>query len=174
MRLWKTTVALVLFCLIFLFIASSVKLARATNNDDDEGFQNMADIQRLIQQLQGASGQLGELKAYEDWIGWIYTNPQTSTLAFNDFKSRVFQPNCKFRDDWSTRLPPGKLRPNPAANAQLANTAYRTFLGCLAKGNAKCTALLDDVKQRFMEPDCNFLNPADPASYSQNVSEVFK
>jgi hypothetical protein len=171
MRLWKTTVTLVLAYIGLLFIASIFKTERVNEKD---GFQNLGDIQQLIQQIQGASGQLGETKAYNDWIGWLYTRPQTATTVLNDFKSRVFQPNCRFRNDWSTRLPPGKLRPNPAANAQLANTAYRTFLGCLAKGDTKCTVLLDDARQRFMDSDCNFLNPTDPGTYSRNVPEVFK
>jgi hypothetical protein len=166
MRLWKTTIILVVFCLVFLYIASAVKA--------NEGFQDITDIQQLIQQIQGASGQLGEEKAYNDWIGWIYTNPQTATMALNDFKKRIFQPSCEFRNDWSSNLPPGKQRPNPAQTPQLANTAYRTYLGCLAKGNQSCTALLDDARMRFMKPGCNFLNPSDVSTYNQNVSEVFK
>jgi hypothetical protein len=167
MRLWKTAVALVLFCIVLLYVASKT-------TPKSEGFEDIADIQQFIQQIQSASGQLGETKTYDDWIGWLYTHPEGAAKALNDFKMRVFKPECKFRNDWSSNLPAGKLRPNPAKTAQLANIAYRSYLDCLAKRNSNCILLLGDARERFMQPDCDFLNPSDVSSYNRDVTEVFK
>lgn len=127
----------------------------------------------MLAEFQRASGALGKQNAFGDWVGWLYAHPQTSGAPLNDFKSRVFQPNCKFKRDWATNLPPGLNRPIPAGNKNLAMVAYRTFMGCLAEGNSECIQQLDEARRRFMEPNCAFLNPKDTRTYTKDIPEVF-
>lgn len=154
---------------VFVIISACYILSKRSVIEPYQEF----DIQQFIKQIQQASGQLGKEKAYDDWIGWLYTHVETSGKPLDDFKKRVFQPSCKFRRTWATELPPGMVRPFPAKTKELANIAYRTFLTCLAEGNQHCLNQLEDARQRFMEPNCNFLNPRDTSSYAKDVQEVF-
>jgi hypothetical protein len=104
----------------------------------------------------------------------MYKDPPTGSRSLNDIKKRMFQPSCKFRQDWSTNLPPGLNRPIPAQTKDLANMAYKNYLDCLARPDGLCIASLADVRARFFEPGCEFLNPSDPSSYSQNFQAIFQ
>lgn len=132
------------------------------------------DVAKMIQNLQEASGALGDDKSYGRWIGYMYKHPEGAAEALNDFKSRVFQPSCRFRQDWDTRLPPGLQRPMAAESADVANIAYKAYLDCLANNSEGCILSLDDARKRFMEPGCNFLNPSDTDSYAAHFKPVFK
>jgi hypothetical protein len=139
-----------------------------------EGFEGQPDVAKMIQNLQEASGALGDDKSYGLWVGYMYKYPEMAADALNDFKSRVFQPNCTFRQDWDTKLPPGLQRPMAAENAELANIAYKAYLDCLANNSEGCIKSLDDARARFMGPGCNYLNPPDTDSYAVNYKPVFK
>ena len=140
-----------------------------------EGFQAaQTDVAQMIRNLQEASGKLGDDKSYGLWVGYMYKNPKDATDALNDFKKRVFQPNCAFRQDWDTKLPAGKSRPMAAENAEIANIAYKAYIDCLANNSEGCILSLDDARERFMAPGCNFLNPADTDSYMKDYKPVFK
>jgi hypothetical protein len=162
--LWKPAAAAVLFILVMFFVMS---------RKSKDGFQNFNWMQ-FIQQLKQAAGQQEQIGKYDQWIGYLYKYPTDSAKSLNDFKSRAFQPNCRFRMDWNTNLPQGLLRPTAAKNGAEANLAYRGFLDCLGNGTQDCLLKLDDVRKRFMEPGCNFLNPSDPRTYSRNYQAVFK
>jgi len=113
--------------------------------------------------------------SYNYILAWIYTHPETSGPVLNDFKRRVFQPNCKFRRDWAINPPPGtSIIPVGILTSEIANASYSAFLKGLSKGNQFCLNALNDAKLRFMEPDCGFLNPSDMSSYSANYKAVFK
>ena len=140
-----------------------------------EGFQAaQTDVAKMIQNLQEASGALGDDKSYGIWVGYLYKHPESAGDALNDFKARVFQPNCSFRQDWDTKLPPGLQRPMAAENADVANIAYKAYLDCLANNSEGCINSLDDARSRFMEPGCSYLNPSDTNSYAVNYKPVFK
>lgn len=126
---------------------------------------------QFLERLRGATGENNPETSYNNQVGFLYQNPQLSAVALNDFKSRVFQPDCKFRVDWSINLN-GKQKPMPPANMDLANIAYRSQLQCLAKGNSTCVNLLNDAKQRFMEPECGFTSQP-LSSVAENVPQVF-
>ena len=112
--------------------------------------------------------------SYTSWIGWLYAHPESSAIPLNEFKSRVFQPSCKFRLNWSTDIPTGLTIPQSPETIEIANTAYSYFLKGLSNGNQVCINALDDARRRFMEPECAFLNPSDPKSYSKGYTQVFK
>ncbi len=140
-----------------------------------EGFQAaQTDVATMIRNLQEASGALGDDKSYGLWVGYLYKHPETAGDALNDFKSRVFQPDCAFRQDWDTKLPDGSTRPMAAESAELANVAYKAYLDCLANNSEGCIMSLDDARERFMQPGCNFLNPSNSDSYAANYKPVFK
>jgi hypothetical protein len=140
-----------------------------------EGFQAaQTDVATMIRNLQEASGALGDDKSYGLWVGYLYKHPETAGDALNDFKSRVFQPDCAFRQDWDTKLPDGSTRPMAAESAELANVAYKAYLDCLANNSEGCIMSLDDARERFMQPGCNFLNPSNTDSYAANYKPVFK
>jgi hypothetical protein len=166
MRLWKPFAAFLFFILVLLYTKYSLMKAK-------EGFMSPMNIQQMIQQFQQSAGLLGKQNSYNDWIGWLYTHVQSSGEPLNDFKNRVFQPTCKFRQDWATNLPKGMVRPNPAGNKDLANVAYRSYLQCLAEGNPACLQQLDDARRRFMDSECAFLNP-NPANYTKDIQQVFR
>ena len=127
-----------------------------------EGFGNpFEDMIRQLQQAQNISS------AYDKWIGYVYKHAPENSNILNDFKERVFQPNCKFRKTWATDLPKGMNIPTPANNATSANIAYKTYMNCLTTGNNKCLGQLENARIRFMEPGCQFLSPKDPKSYSR-------
>lgn len=163
MRLWKPIAAGIFFIIVLMYSEHT----RAIQGS--EGFEDMANVLNLIRQLQTATGQLGQSKAYDQWIGWIYTNVDQSGPILNDFKSRVFHPTCKFKRDWPTNLPAGIQRPNPAENAELAQAAYRSYLDCLANSNDECLKLLDNARDRFMQPGCTFMNPTKKTNYNSKV-----
>ena len=163
-HLWKPALAALFFIAVMLYL---------TGKQRAEGFQQPFDIQKMLAEFQRASGALGKQNAFGDWIGWLYAHPESSGAPLNDFKKRVFQPNCKFRRDWATVLPPGLNRPIPAGNKDLANVAYRTYMSCLADGNSDCIKQLEEARRRFMEPDCGFLNPRDVSTYTKDIQQVF-
>ena len=162
-RLWKPFAAAALFILV-MFYVMHVKHTR-------EGFISIAD---LIKKLSMAQNQYTVVNSYDQWVGYIYKYPEVSAKALNDFKSRVFQPDCAFRRDWSNNVSNGLQRLQGSDTSQLANVAYKTFLDCLADGNQKCLEKLSDAKARFMIDGCGFLNPSDIKSYNRNYSPVFK
>ncbi len=163
-NLWKPVLAAVVFLLAMMYNMS----VRTT-----EGFQafNWMDF---INQLRRAQGKQEQLSSYDKWIGYLYKYPKDSGKCLNDFKSRAFQSSCEFRMNWDSSLPPGTLRPTAAPNGTEANVAYRAFLDCLAEGNQDCLMKLEEVRKRFMEPGCNFLNPSDAGTYNRNYHAVFK
>jgi hypothetical protein len=136
-----------------------------------EGFSQISDILALIDKAQTKQTAFYQ---YFAWVGYMYKDPPTDSRALNDIKKRMFQPSCKFRQDWSTNLPPGTSRPIPAQTKDLANMAYKNYLDCLARPDGLCIASLADVRARFFEPGCEFLNPSDPSSYSQNFQAIFQ
>ncbi len=166
MRVWKPALALLFFIAILLYFTGTWKATI-----QKEHFQSI-DIQKMILELQKASGALGKQNAYSSWVGWLYTHIESSGAPLNDFKRRVFHPNCKFRRDWATNLPSGLTRPIPAENKNLANISYRTYLTCLADGNPQCIQQLEDARRRFMEPSCQILRQ-NPSEYTKNIQEVF-
>jgi hypothetical protein len=167
MRFWKAILAGLVFLAILLYQAIHI-----------EGFQDqpqMQDILKLINQIQSASGELGPKRSYEDWVGWLYTHPETSAAPLNDFKSRVFNPNCNFRIDWSENLPNKLTRPMSPDKADLANTAYRAFLQNLVKGDSTSFEMLEDARTRFMEPGCSFKRQPSVTAYTNTIPQsLFK
>ena len=164
-RLWKPVVALIAFILAML-INDSIISSRAITEP-------LTDIKRMIQNLQVAQGQRGQVQAFDSWVGYLYKFPQQSGAPLNDFKKRVFQPSCKFRQNWASVLPRDMIRPMPAPNAQLANAAYKTFLDGLAQGNQECIAKLNEARERFMESECEFLPQRSPTAYNKDFQAVF-
>jgi len=146
-------------------------LAMIYNRHILEGFD--ADTAAMLSNLAKASQNEKGTGSYNTWVGWLYANPEKSGAALNDFKKRVFQPDCKFRSDWSTNPPPGKNIPIAPESADLANTGYNYFLKGLANGNQVCISSLDDAKERFMEPGCNFLRHEDANMYKKDYHPVF-
>ncbi len=165
-QLWKPILALLLFCLAMVINDSVYTSSR-------EFTEPLTDVQRMIRNLQRAEGQLGQTQAFDSWVGYLYKHPESSGAPLNDFKQRVFQPTCRFRRDWASVLPRNMVRPMPAANAQLANAAYKTFLDGLAQGNQQCIEKLNEARQRFMESDCEFLQHSSPSAYNKNFQPVF-
>ena len=163
--LWKPFLALIAFILAML-----VNDAYTPSRDITEP---LTDVQTMIQRLQKAEGQLGQVQAFDSWVGYLYKFPQNSGAPLNDFKSRVFQPTCTFRLNWATDLPKNMVRPMAAANATLANAAYKTFLDGLAQGNPQCIAKLNEARERFMESNCAFLRHSSPSAYNRNFQPVF-
>jgi hypothetical protein len=168
MARWKFLAAFIFLILVLLYSENRILAAKRQN-------ESFIDVQDFIKQIQVATGGLGQEQSYNSWIGWMYTQPYEykTAVALNDMKSRLFQPNCKFRADWMNKLPPGKLRPNPAATPDIANMAYKSYFSCLARGDQQCLKFVEDIRQRFMEPSCNYLNPTDLSSYAKNLKTVF-
>lgn len=164
-HLWKPLLALVAF--IFAMLINDAYYPSRIITEP------LTDVQTMIQRLQKAEGQLGQVQAFDSWVGYLYKFPDQSGIPLNDFKSRVFQPSCKFRANWATVLPKTMVRPMAAANANLANAAYKTFLDGLAQGNQQCIAKLNEARERFMESDCAFLPQASPSAYNKNFQPVF-
>ena len=165
-QLWKPALALLAF-IVAMLINDSFFSAR------DILTEPLTDIQQMIQNLQTANGQLGQTQAFDSWVGYLYKHPESSGVALNDFKQRVFQPTCTFRRNWASVLPPNMIRPMSAPNAQLANAAYKTFLSGLAQGNQDCIAKLNEARARFMESDCEFLVQSSSSAYTKDIGLVF-
>jgi hypothetical protein len=161
-RLWKPLVAATVFIAVVLL---------GLYTRPKEGFTDIASILRTLQE---ATGQLGASKSYEKWVGYVYTHIKESGSVLNDVKARAFQPTCNFRRDWAFNLPRGLSRPIGVDTPALANAAYKSWLDELAKGNNDCILQLNDFRARFMEPNCNFLNPRDLRTYNKNYKPVFK
>jgi hypothetical protein len=138
---------------------------------ETEGFSQMSYILALIDKAKTIQNAYYQ---YFAWVGYVYKNPPAGSLALNDIKKRMFQPSCKFREDWSRNLPPGTSRPIPAQTKDLANMAYKNYLDCLARPDGLCVGTLTDLRARFFEPGCEFLNPANPRIYSQNFQAIFQ
>jgi len=148
---------LIIFLIIGgLYVFSSTK----------EGFANPFEeiIRKLREAQQGGA-------AYEKWVGYLYKNPANSEIL-NDYKSRVFQPYCKFRDDWATNLPEGMSIPMPADSKELATIAYKKYFEALSKGEGATGEQLLNSLKRFMTSDCNLLN--DPSQYTRTFTASFK
>lgn len=166
MRVWKPLLAMLFFIAALLYFTGIWKFRLQQDNFQD------IDVQKMITELQQATGALGKQNAYSSWVGWLYTHVESSGAPLNDFKNRFFYPNCKFRRDWATRLPQGLTRPIPAANKNLANISYRTFISCVAEGNQECIQQLQDAHLRFMEPTCQFSRQSS-SEITKNIQEVF-
>jgi hypothetical protein len=168
MSRWKLLAAAIFLILLLLYSENR----RLQNKRQVESFLSPTDF---IQQIQRASGALGIQQSYDSWIGWMYQRPYeyTTTVALNDIKSRLFQPSCKFRGDWMTNLPSGKIIPIAAPNTDMANMSYKQYFTSLAENNQQSLQLVEDIRQRFMEPSCKYLNPSDPKTYSKNMKSVF-
>jgi hypothetical protein len=160
---WKLGVGFSLFVLAMIYNEYRIRSI--------EGF---GQLETMMQNLKNARDDSIALGSYSWWTAWLYAHPETSSVPLNDFKSRVFQPNCKFRTDWATNLPPGMLIPPVPQNVDLANIGYKTYIDGIATKKPHALAALNDARKRFMEPDCQFLNPSDTSSYNQNYSPVFK
>lgn len=128
-------------------------------------------FEAMIKQLQAAQE---STSAYDKWIGYVYKHAPENSRILDDFKARVFQPNCKFRKLWATKLPKGMNIPTPAKDSTTANIAYKTFMKCLSSGNSTCLGQLENARVRFMEPGCQFLSPKDAGSYSRNYTVGIK
>jgi len=115
-------------------------------------------------------------KSYETWVAWLYAYPITSGEPLNDIKRRFFQPTCKFRQNWPTSLPAGKTIPVVIGDRITVNKAYKDYLDAVVEGNDFDFAIksLEDIRERFMEPDCGYLNPPDKSYYNQNYIDVFR
>jgi hypothetical protein len=152
----------VIFLIIFGLLYISGLLSQVK-----EGFGNpFEEIFRKIKEMQDQSG------SYNRWIGYIYKNSSNNGEILNDFKSRVFQPSCQFRGDWATRLPNGMSIPTPSSSADMAMMDYKKYLEALSKGQGNTARQLYDARDRFMAPDCNFLN--DPNQYNKAFNVPFK
>lgn len=141
-----------------------------------EGFQQTPSPQNLsdmIRQIQTASGQLDKQDSYNQWIGYLYKNPEKSSKPLNDFKSRVFDDSCKFRYDWSVNIPKGLSRPIGANDRSTANVAYTSYMGCLKDRDPACINQLEDARTRFMKPGCFYKYIQDTNSLTKNIREVF-
>lgn len=148
---------LVVFLVIFGLLYCSGYLRKTV-----EGFGNP--FEEFFQKLQAAQSQ-GQ--AYDQWLGYVYKNAPSNSDILNDFKSRVFDPSCKFRRDWATNTPEGMNIPTGATTNQLANMAYKNYMACLEKGTGSCIKQLDNARTRLMEPGCSFLHTS---SYTQNFT----
>jgi hypothetical protein len=168
MTRWKLLAAFLFLILVLLYSENKILQTKKQK----ESFLSPTDF---IQQIQRSSGALGIQQSYDSWIGWMYQRPYeyTTAVALNDLKSRLFQPNCKFRGDWMTNLPPGKTIPIAAPNADMANMAYKTYFMYLSKGLQPALKLVEDIRQRFMEPSCEYLNPSNLSSYAKNLKSPF-
>jgi len=124
------------------------------------------EIIKKIKQMQDQTG------AYDRWIGYVYKHSSKNGLILNDFKSRVFQPTCKFRSDWATRLPKNMNIPTPADTPELAMMSYKKYLDALSKGKGDSAKQLYNARERFMAPGCDFLN--DPSRYTKAFNVGFK
>lgn len=112
-------------------------------------------------------------KSYNSWVGYLYKNSSKNGAILNDFKSRVFQPNCRFRHDWATRLPSGMNVPSGAADTpEMAMIAYKKFFSNLSKGHRETAQLLDNARTRFMTHECWYLS--DPSQYLKEFNVGFK
>jgi hypothetical protein len=156
MRLIEFNFFLGIFGLLYVFGL----LTRVT-----EGFGNpLQEIFKKIREMQDGSG------AYNKWIGYVYKHSSKNGQILNDFKSRVFQPNCQFRSDWANNLK-GKSIPTPADTPELAMMSYKKYFDSLSKGNSEAGKQLYDARDRFMAPGCDFLNK--PAQYNMAFNVPF-
>jgi predicted DNA-binding transcriptional regulator len=162
------------FLLIYLYTEFRLRQQRTESFQNLQGM-NPNQIMEFVKKIQLASGQLGQEKVYDKWVGWIYTHSteKSSLDALNDFKSRVFKDSCLFRMDWNKNIPPGLTIPMAADNKDLANMAYQSYMRCLAMGNPLCIQQLDDFKRRFMMPDCEFKYQSNKDAYTKNLGPVF-
>jgi len=147
--------------LIFLIIGSLYISCSYSEN-----FANpFEEIIRKIRESQQGGG------AYDKWVGYLYKNPRINSNILNDYKSRVFQPECKFRDNWASKLPHGMNIPMAADSKEFATIAYKKYLESLSKGEAGTKDQLINSLQRFMAPGCNLLN--DPSQYTRPFTASF-
>lgn len=158
--------------LAVLLLATMILLGIYVSRQQD----SFLDYNTFIKYFQDANTRNQAQTQYESWIGYLYANPSTNAHILNDFKSRAFQPTCLFRQGWSETLPRGMSRPTTSAapSKELASTAYRNTLECLASPNGFCVPFLDDFRKRFFEPGCDFRNPGTLSEYSTNIQATFR
>ena len=133
------------------------------------GIESFVSIQDFYNQFLEAQRML---VSYEYWVGYAYRTADKDATAevLNDFKRRVFQDSCEFKDDWRNP-PPGMPSPNGASNAVTATVAYQSYIRCLQKGVGFCYSKLEDARIRFMKPGCWYKNPVD---VSGGITVAFK
>jgi hypothetical protein len=131
------------------------------------------DFNNFFTKFKKATGEAQATSSYEQFIGWLYSHPETSGNALNDIKTRAFQPTCEFKVNWSDALPNGLGRPVAPANKELANVAYKSWLDCLARNDQGCVIQLNDAMSRFMAPGCSFQTGKPISTYNTNYRPVF-
>jgi hypothetical protein len=164
---WKLIIAIILFC-----IAMGYNQYRRTIVEHFGDWENYIFLLWYIKYL----NYFKHKKSYETWVAWLYAFPGTSGEALNDVKQRFFQPDCKFKRNWLTEVPAGKNIPLVIGDRTNVNREYKAYLDSVVEGNDFDYSLkaIEDMRQRFMEPDCNYLNPADKSVYNQNYRDVFR
>ena len=135
-------------------------------NSSIEGFANP--FQEIIRKLR--ESQQANL-SYDKWVGYLYKNPAINSNILNDYKSRVFQPHCRFRNNWATQLPPGMNIPMPADSKEFATIAYKKYFESLSKGEGSTEKQRINSLKRFMAPGCGLLN--DPSQYRKPFTVAF-
>ena len=148
--------------LIFFLIIGGLYMC----NSNKEGFANPFEelIRKIRESQQGGA-------AYDKWVGYLYKNPANNSDILNDYKSRVFQPYCKFRNGWATKLPQGMNIPMAADSKEFATIAYKKYFEALSKGEGATGDQLINSLQRFMAPGCKLLN--DPSQYRRPFTVAF-
>ena len=169
MRSWSKKCMLLILCLIGIVYITGY-LHRSVDSFMDLSMFG-AQFQQVIRQMQQAQQ---EGQAYDQWVGYAYKNAPANSELMNDFKSRVFQPSCKFRRFWADELPKGMNIPTPATTSAVATTSYKAYMKCISDGKSVCLNQLENARVRFMEPGCQFLSPTDKSSYSNNFTVAFK
>jgi len=162
---WKLKAAI-----LIVAIAFSINYTYYRTSATQQGF---LDFRSFFQRFQRASGQARATSSYEQFIGWLYANPQTSGNALNDLKARAFQPTCDFKVNWANALPDGLGRPIAPVNKDLANMAYKSWLDCIARNDQGCVSQLNDAMRRFMAPGCAFQTGKPITTYNANYRPVF-
>jgi hypothetical protein len=166
----KIKKSIIYFFIIFISLFGLLYIIKLSNSN--EGFINIPfnksfeEILKKIKELQNQS------LAYDNWVGYIYKNPSKNGEILNDFKSRVFHPSCKFRNDWATNLPKGMTIPTPANSPDAAMLAYKKYLSNLKNGKDNSGKQLYNARDRFMDKDCRVLN--DPSQYTREYTVHFK
>ena len=133
------------------------------------GIESFVSIQDFYQQFLEAQKML---ISYGYWVGYAYRTADKDATAevLNDFKRRVFQDSCEFKDNWRIP-PPGMPSPNGASNAVTATAAYSAYIKCLRSGVRTCYDRLEDARVRFMKPGCWYKNPINT---SDPITVAFK
>jgi hypothetical protein len=165
---WKFIVALCIFSAAMAYNSySRTIIERFGSWEDNIAF--MVLYQKIVNYYK-------HKKAYDAWIAWLYAYPGSSGIALNDVKLRLFEEDCKFRNDWYTTLPPGKTIPILLTDRIGVNNEYKAYLDSLKVQNDFdfSKKAIDDIKDRFMEKSCKAKPLSEKTDYSQNFREVFR